>query len=280
LLTILIITNEDNNHQIKHFKTVFGYCDMSYAVPIEIRPVKKVNLKGGTLVDGFPSGGLSNSIASMCFMSSMRNELVSVLESPAFPPVSTVRSGIANSPARIYANEDLGVSFLISELNLNQSMYYDVAKIILGWAKENECELVISSGNVFTRDTKETKQFRKEHNHQKKLFGAASTESAKRKMINSNITALELYNGSVAGIPALLLNEGASLNFDVIVLLGKTHIQTSEYRAAAAVSQGIMKIIPGLTCDTKFLISMARKYEQDLKRLRAIQGGYSIDPYR
>jgi hypothetical protein len=41
-----------------------------------------------------------------------------------------------------------------------------------------------------------------------------------------------------------------------------------------------MKIIPGLTCDTKFLISMARKYEQDLKRLRAIQGGYSIDPYR
>lgn len=253
---------------------------MSHAVPIEIRSVKKINLKGGTLVDGFPSGGLSNSIASMCFMSSTRNELVSVLESPAFPPVSTVRGGIANFPARIYANEDLGVSFLISELNLNQSLYYDVAKIILRWAKENGCELVISSGNVFTGDTKETKQFRKEHNPQKRLFGAASTESAKQKMINSDITALELYNGSVAGIPALLLNEGASLNFDVIVLLGKTHIQTSEYRAAAEVSQAIMKIIPGLTCDTKFLISMARKYEQDLRRFRAIQGGYSIDPYQ
>lgn len=79
---------------------------MSHAVPIEIRQVKKANLKGGTLVDGFPSGGLSNSIGSMCFMSSMRNELVSVLESPAFPPVSIVRSGIANCPARIYANEE------------------------------------------------------------------------------------------------------------------------------------------------------------------------------
>jgi uncharacterized protein len=80
---------------------------MSQPVPVEIRTVKMVNLKGGTLVDGFPSGGLSNSIASMCFMSSVRNELVSVFESSIFPPVSTVLHGIANSPARIYANADL-----------------------------------------------------------------------------------------------------------------------------------------------------------------------------
>lgn len=154
-----------------------------------------------------------------------------------------------------------------------------MSRTILRWAKENECELVISAGNIFAQDTKEMKHSRKErkpHN----VYGAASTESTKQRMINSEITALELYNGSVAGIPALLLNEGASINFDVIVLLGKTQIQTSEYRAAAAVSQPIMKIIPGLTCDTKFLISMARKYEKDLRRLRAIKGEYSIDPYR
>ena len=69
-------------------------------------------------------------------------------------------------------------------------------------------------------------------------------------------------------------------DFDVIVLLGKLPIKSSEYRAAAAVSQAIMKLVPGLTCDTKFLISMARTYEQELLRLRANQGGYSIDPYR
>jgi uncharacterized protein len=43
---------------------------------IEIHTVKKVNLKGGTLIDGFPSGGLTNSIASTCFMRSIRNELI------------------------------------------------------------------------------------------------------------------------------------------------------------------------------------------------------------
>jgi uncharacterized protein len=252
---------------------------MSQAIAIEIHSVKKLDIKGGILIDGFPSGGLSNSIASMCFMSSVQNQLVSVLESPSFPPISTVRSGIANSPVRIYANEELRISFLISELNLNHSLYYDVSRTILRWAKENGCELVISSGSLSTSDTKEMKHSRKErqpHN----LYGAASTESAKQRIIDSNITALELYNGAVNGIPALLLNEGARTDFDVIVLLGKLPIKSSEYRAAAAVSQAIMKLVPGLTCDTKFLISMARTYEQELLRLRSNQGGYSIDPYR
>jgi uncharacterized protein len=49
---------------------------------IEIRTIKKVNLKGGTVIDGFPSGGLTNSIASACFMRSVKNELVAVLDSP------------------------------------------------------------------------------------------------------------------------------------------------------------------------------------------------------
>jgi predicted ATP-grasp superfamily ATP-dependent carboligase len=86
-------------------------------------------------------------------MSSVQNQLVSVLESPSFPPISTVRSGIANSPVRIYANEKLRISFLISELNLNHSLYYDVSRTILRWAKENECELVISSGSLSTQET-------------------------------------------------------------------------------------------------------------------------------
>ncbi len=252
---------------------------MSQPVPVEIRTVKMVNLKGGTLVDGFPSGGLSNSIASMCFMSSVRNELVSVFESPIFPPVSTVLHGIANSPARIYANADLGVSFLISELSLNESLYFYVSKAVLRWAKENGCELVISSGTAVSRNTKGMKQLRKEHRPQS-IYGAASTQSAMQKMINCEIPTLELYNGPITGIPGLLLNEGANMNFDVIVLLGKVQIQTSEYRAAASIAQAIMKLIPGLTCDTKYLMSMAKDYEQDLRRLRAIQAGYNIDPYR
>jgi uncharacterized protein len=63
---------------------------LSIGPQIEIHTIRKVNLKGGTLIDGFPSGGLTNSIASMCFMNPVLNDLVSVMDSPGFPPISMV----------------------------------------------------------------------------------------------------------------------------------------------------------------------------------------------
>ena len=60
-------------------------------------------------------------------------------------------------------------------------------------------------------------------------------KEVKDKMKNAEMI-LDIYSGSVIGIPALLLNEGVRRNFDVIVLLGKTPQESSEFRSAAAVS--------------------------------------------
>ena len=94
---------------------------------IEIGTIKIVNLKGGTVIDGFPSGGLTNSIASMCFMPSSKNDLVAIFESLAFPQLSVIYKRTENFPARIYANENLNIAFAVSELNLDQLLYYSVS---------------------------------------------------------------------------------------------------------------------------------------------------------
>jgi uncharacterized protein len=241
---------------------------------IEVRTIKRANLNGGTLIDGFPSGGLTNSISSMCFMKSLRNELISVLDS-SFPPLSMIYDGIANFPARIYANKDLKVAFLISELNLDQSMYYAVSRTIFQWAMDNGCKLVISSG---TMSTEESKRSPKEYELQN-VYGVASTKKAKEKMKNIGMV-LALHSGSVNGIPALLLNEGARRNFDVIVLLGKIIKGSSEFRSAAAISEVIMKLVPGLSCDIRDLITRAKTIEQDLMKVRAGQENSTISLYR
>ena len=41
---------------------------------IEVRELKPVNLKGGTVIDGFPSVGLANAIASECIIESLQLE--------------------------------------------------------------------------------------------------------------------------------------------------------------------------------------------------------------
>jgi uncharacterized protein len=241
---------------------------------IEIRTIKKVNLKGGTVIDGFPSGGLTNSIASTCFMRSVKNELVAVLDSPAFPPLAIIYDGIPNFPARIYVNEDIKLAIFVSELNLDQSMYYSISRTILQWAKENECELVISAGTILGGESIGSI---KEPDLQS-IYTVASTERAREKLKNVGPVS-QFSSGAVTGIPALLLNQGAWMNFDVIVLLSKLSKAVSEFRAAAVVSEAIMRLIPGLSCDINFLLNQAKMIEEGLKKVRIDQTNSSINLY-
>jgi len=112
----------------------WDYNTLSNGSQIETHNLKKVNLKGGFLIDGFHSVGLINSILSMCFTNPVPNDPVSVMDSPLFPSISMVHDAIADFPTRIYANKDLDVAFLISELNLDPSIYYYVSKTILQWS--------------------------------------------------------------------------------------------------------------------------------------------------
>jgi uncharacterized protein len=72
---------------------------------IEIRGMKDVHLKGGTVLDGFPSIGLANAIASECLIHSLKTEFVAVLDSPAFPALSVICNSAPNFPARVYATK-------------------------------------------------------------------------------------------------------------------------------------------------------------------------------
>jgi predicted ATP-grasp superfamily ATP-dependent carboligase len=107
----------------------------------------------------------------------------------------------------------------------------------------------------------------------------ASTERAKDKMRNTEMIR-ELTSGFVSGITALLLNEGAIRHFDVIVLLGKLVQDTSEFTPAAAVSEAIMRLVPGLSCDIRSLLIRAKTCEQDLRKLRAEGKSSAINLYR
>jgi predicted ATP-grasp superfamily ATP-dependent carboligase len=85
----------------------------------------------------------------------------------------------------------------------------------------------------------------------------ASTKRDGDRNRNTEIVR-ELPSGSVSGIPALLLNEGTVRNFDVIVLLGKTMQDTSDFAPAASVSEVIMRRVPGLSCNTRSLLTHAK----------------------
>jgi uncharacterized protein len=276
---------------------------------IEIKKLKKkkgnnkeINIKGGIVLDGFPSSsGLVNAIASECLIRSTGTDLVAFLDSPDFPPISVVNNYVPQYPVRIYINESLKVAFFISDIHIDKEIQRDVAKAILKWTRENECKLIISAqgilsssspppsssgnGNKEVDSGQEDGDYDGSNNNDSNIsttttslpplptdiYAITSTESAARLITERSNYFTHLRSGTVSGIPAILLNEGALTNLDVIVFLVNVLRDVPDFRAAALVSEAVSRIVPNLSCDIGALMVEAQIIENRMKNVRAEQ---------
>lgn len=219
---------------------------------ITIREIKPINIEGGYLIDGFPYAGLANAIATESLISTIRFEMVGVLDSDLFPPISIVRNGEPNFPARIFVNSELKVAVFSSYLTPHESLHREIAKTMLNWANKHKCSLIVSSSAVKTED------------ENKVVIGVGSTAAANNKLKDAEIPILS--NGTVPGIPGILLNEGAVSNTDVIVLLFNGNNQGPDFRSGAEICMAMSKLVPGAACDLPTLLREAEAIEQNIKQ--------------
>lgn len=218
---------------------------------ITVREIKPINIEGGYLIDGFPYAGLANAIATESLINTTSQfELAGILDSDLFPPISIVRDEVPNFPARIFVNEDLRVAVFSSYLTPHESLHREVARTMLKWANDHQCSLIVSSSAVKA----EEKPF---------VIGVASTDNAKKRLTDAGIPILR--NGTVPGIPGILLNEGSITKTNVIVLLYKGQETGPDFRAGAEICMAMSKIVPGAACDLRTLMNEAENIEQNLK---------------
>lgn len=219
---------------------------------ITIRELVPINIEGGYLVDGFPYAGLANAIATESMITTTAQfELVGVLDSDLFPPISIVREETPSFPTRIFANKDLKVAIFSSYLTPHESIHREVARIMLKWANDHKCALVVSSSAI------------KSDVEGPVIIGVGSTKEARKRLADASIPLLK--NGTVPGIPGILLNEGYISNTNVIVLLIKSQETGPDFKAGAEICMAMSKLVPGTSCDLPTLLSEAENIEQNLK---------------
>jgi uncharacterized protein len=254
---------------------------------------KKIDLSGGTVLDGLPSStGLVNAIASECLIRSTGTELVAFLDSPDFPPLSVVTNYVPQYPIRIYVNENLKVAFFVSDINIDKLLQRDVANAILEWTRKNQCKLIISAQGIQLTSSTASQDDKSSVNESQNgknasksnqngssqspahysfptdSYAVTSTESAARLIVGHGNYFSHLRSGTITGIPAILLNEGALTNLDVIVFLVNALPDIPDFRAAAAVSEAVSKIVPTLSCDIGSLMVEAQLIETRMKNVR------------
>lgn len=220
---------------------------------ITVKEIAHIDIEGGYVIDGFPYAGLANAIATESLITTTPEfELAAVLDSELFPPISIVRESSPNFPTRVFVNKNLKVAVFSSYLTPHESLHREVAKTMLKWANDHKCSLIVSSTTI---KTEEETPF---------VIGVASTADAKKLLEKADIPLLK--NGTVPGIPGILLNEGAISNTNVIVLLYRGEETGPDFRAGAEICMAMAKLVPGAACDIRTLLSEAENIEQHLKR--------------
>ncbi|MGH9981802.1 MAG: PAC2 family protein, partial [Nitrososphaeraceae archaeon] len=147
----------------------------------------------------------------------------------------------------------------ISELVLDPSAYRPVADLILRWSKDNKCKTIISIVG---------KAVEKEEEEEKPSLNVISNSSLIMKELN-DAGILSLKNGTINGIPGILLNESNWKNIDVIVFVVDFIFGVPDFRAAANVVQAISKIVPEAYCEIQLLTKEAENIENNLKMINS-----------
>lgn len=230
---------------------------------IQIYELRRMDLRGATVIDGFPSVGLVSSIVANYLINALQLVQIGIMDSPYFPTVALVREGRPMNPVRIYAGgkmaseEDRLVVF-ISEFQPPPNLIKGIAATVLDWAQDQRCvQLVCPEGLIVDRETGD--------NRDSEVYGIGSTDRA-NELLKKNAVAM-FEEGVITGVAGVLLNEGRKRDFDVMTLLSEAHPDYPDARAAARVIETIDKLLLHTELDAKPLYEEAERIELQLKSI-------------
>jgi uncharacterized protein len=243
---------------------------------VRIYEVKRIDVEGAIVIDGFPSVGLVSSIVANYLIDTLGMEQIGIVESPAFPTVSLIRNGQPQHPVRIYAGHpgavkgghlpDKIVAF-VSEFHPAPSIIHPLATAMLDWVQEQRCGMLVSpEGLVVEKLTPPTKPGRAAKLPEVKVYGVASTQKARDLYIEPNV--LPFNEGVITGIAGVLLNEGRRRGFDVLTFLAEAQADYPDARAAAKVIETINRILLRSPLDPVPLYTEAERIEQQLRSIQ------------
>jgi uncharacterized protein len=238
---------------------------------VRIYEVKRVDVEGAIVIDGFPSVGLVSSIVANYLIDTLQMEQIGIVESPAFPTVSLVRNGNPQHPVRIYFGRpaadragrgaDKIVAF-VSEFHPAPAIIHPLATAILDWVQEQRCSLLVSPEGLVVDAEPRARGSRSPRLGDVKVYGIASTTKARDLYIEPN--ALPFTEGVITGIAGVLLNEGRRRGFDVLTFLAEAQSDYPDARAAAKVIETINRILLRTPLDAVPLYAEAERIEQQL----------------
>lgn len=225
---------------------------------VDMRTFREVDLRGGTVVEGFPTVGMVSTIACTYLISTLKMDQICAIDDEEFPPLSMVYARKPKFPARVYAHDEKKLAAFLCEVPIPSRIHRKVARCLLDWAKKHECKRIISLEGLPLPEGGNEQDIQ--------VWGVGSTDRARDDLDKAKIQQLE--SGMISGVSGVLLNEGRWANFDTIALLAEARPDLPDALAAAKLVRAVDDLLPEIEIDLEPLLTEAKELEVQLASLK------------
>src|SRR3989475_4363702 len=180
---------------------------------IQIYELRRMDLRGATVIDGFPSVGLVSSIVANYLINALNLVQIGIMDSVQFPTVSLVRDGEPMNPVRIYGGpkqegRDQIVVF-ISEFQPPPNLIKAIASTVLDWTQDQKGNILVCPEGLIVDAESAT-------DRQAEVDGIGSTDQAKDLLRKNSVMPFE--EGVITGVAGGLLHERGRGGVGVVTL--------------------------------------------------------------
>ncbi len=209
----------------------------------------KNDLKGYTLIEGYPGMGLVGTIAAKYLVEKLKFEEIGYIDSNIFAPVIRIHKALPVRPARIYADKASKVAVLTSEQVIPRQFTHLVAKKTVKWIESKGIKELISLSGVQSGGGRS-----------EMIYGIASNEESRQLL--SKYSLKEIPEGITTGVTALILLELRKSKVKAISMLANVQL-SADYKATAEVLRKLNEML-GLNLNVEPLLEEARVLEKQL----------------
>lgn len=208
------------------------------------------NLKGYTLIEGFPGAGLVGPMAASYMIEKLEMRSIGHIESDLFPPIAAVHDGIPMHTARIYADNKNKLVVVLSEFTIPQSVIYQLANELLSFVRKNGISKVISIGGMPSQKPGPI------------AYVISPQADLVKKAVKSGLKSVN--EGVIAGVSALLITGARDFQIPTIDLLVEVNPLIMDPKYAQTAIEGLHKLI-GLEIDLSELQKESKEVESRVR---------------
>ncbi len=196
---------------------------------MQIKLFDEKNLKGYTLIEGFPGAGLVGPMAASYIIEKLNMKYIGYIDSDLFPPITAVHDGVPMFTARIYEDDKNKLAVVLSEFTIPTNAVHDLGLELLSFVRKYGIAKIISIGGMPSQQLSND------------AFVIASQKDLFDRAVKLGLKPIE--EGVIAGVSAVLLTGASQLSIPMVDILVEVNPEIMDPKYAEIAINALNKLI-------------------------------------